>query len=166
VEAARPHEETFGPFLAGLGAMAMGATTYEWMLDHEQLLTQPEKWSGFFGEVPCWVFTHRPLPPVPGADVTFVEGDVRPVHEEMVRAAGAKNVWLVGGGELVGLFADHNLLDEIILDLAPVTLGAGAPLLPRRLLASWLELVDMSRNGQFARIVYRIRRAAGPHLTS
>ena len=49
----------------------------------------------------------------------------------MVEAAGGKNVWLVGGGELVGQFYDHGLLDELIVTIASVTLGAGAPLLPR-----------------------------------
>ena len=48
-------------------------------------------------------------------------------------AAQGKNVWLVGGGDLVGQFADQGLLDEIILGIAPVMLGAGAPLLPRHL---------------------------------
>jgi hypothetical protein len=49
------------------------------------------------------------------------------------------------------------LLDEILVGIAPVTLGAGAPLLPRRLSASQLELVDVSRTGQFARLTYRVR---------
>jgi dihydrofolate reductase len=75
-----------------------------------------------------------------------------------VRAAGGKNIWLVGGGDLVGQFADAGLLDEILLGVAPVTLGRGAPLLPRRLTASELELVDVSRAGQFARLTYRVRR--------
>ena len=67
----------------------------------------------------------------------------------MVEAAGGRNVWLVGGGELVGAFADAGLLDEIQLEIAPVTLGAGAPLLPRRLLASDLSLVSLEGHGQF-----------------
>jgi hypothetical protein len=74
-------------------------------------------------------------PPVPGAKLTFVAGDVRPVHAAMRAAACDKNVWIVGGGELAGAFVDAGLLDELILGVAPVTLGAGAPLLPRR--TSW-----------------------------
>jgi hypothetical protein len=54
---------------------------------------------------PCWVFTHRTLPAVPGADIVFVEGDVAAVHAQMADAAGGKDVWLVGGGDLVGQFA-------------------------------------------------------------
>jgi dihydrofolate reductase len=67
-------------------------------------------------------------------------------------------VWLVGGGELVGQFADAGLLDEILVGVAPVTLGGGAPLLPRRLTAADLELVDVGRDKQFVLLSYRLRR--------
>jgi dihydrofolate reductase len=148
----------FAAFFAGVGAMAMGATTYEWVVDHERLLDEPEKWRRFYGDTPCWVFTHRQLPTVRDASIRFVEGDVRPVHRELCDAANGRNVWLVGGGELVGQFADHGLLDEILVGVAPVTLGRGAPLLPRRLTAADLELVEVARDGQFARLGYRVRR--------
>jgi riboflavin biosynthesis pyrimidine reductase len=55
-------------------------------------------------------------------------------------------------------FADRQLVDEILLGMAPVTLGRGGPLLPRRLTASRLELVDVARDRQFARLTYRVRR--------
>jgi dihydrofolate reductase len=151
-------DDHFKRFFADVGAMAMGATTYEWVLDHEDLLDQPEKWHGYYGETPCWVFTHRTLPPVPGADIRFVKEDVRPVHQQMTEAAGDRNVWLVGGGELVGQFADCNLLDDVLVAIAPVTLGGGAPLLPRRLSAADLELVEVARDKQFVRLSYRLRR--------
>ena len=147
----------FGEFFAGVGAMAAGATSYEWMVEHLRLLDEPETWRRYYGETPCWVFTHRELPTVPGANLFFVQGDVGPVHEEMTRAAGDANIWLLGGGDLVGQFADQQLLDEILLGVAPVTLGRGAPLLPRRLTASRLELVDVGRNGQLAQLTYRVR---------
>lgn len=151
-------EDHFKSFFASVGAMAMGATTYEWVLEHEHLLDDPSKWPDWYGETPCWVFTHRDLPTIPGADVTFVHGDVRPVHERMTEAAGTKNVWLVGGGELVGQFTDHGLLDEIHLGVAPVLLGAGAPLLPRRLEASDLVLSSVDRGNQFVYLVYTVTR--------
>ena len=150
--------DNFREFFAGVGAMAMGATTYEWVVEHDDLLRNPEGWTKWYGDTRCWVFTHRELPAIPGAELTFVQGDVAPVHAEMVRAAGGQNVWLVGGGELVGQFADQGLLDEMLLGVAPVTLGGGAPLLPRRLGASQLELVDVTRQTQFVRLAYRVRR--------
>jgi len=145
-------------FVAEVGAIAMGSTTYEWILDHTGLLDDPSKWEY---EVPTWVFTSRDLPTVPGADVRFVSGDVAPVHAEMVSAARGKNVWLVGGGELVGQFHDEGLLDEIILGVASVTLGAGAPLLPRKITAPALRLLEVRQfGGAFASLRYAVQHPA------
>jgi dihydrofolate reductase len=151
-------ENPFAAFFAGIGAFAMGATTYEWILDHERLLENPAKWTAEYGDVPAWVFTHRELPPIPGANITFVQGDVRPVHEAMTAAAAGKNIWLVGGGELVGSFADAGLLDEVILGVAPVSLGAGAPVLPRRITSKRMRLTHMEQVGQFAYLTYAVGR--------
>jgi dihydrofolate reductase len=146
----------FAEFFGAVGAMAMGRTTYEWMLAHEKALDHPENWRQSYGDTPCWVFTHHDLPAIPGADIRFVSGPVRPVHEAMTGAAGDRNIWLVGGGDLVGAFADEGLLDELILQVAPVTLGAGAPLLPRRLPSSRLRLRAAERLGQLALLTYDV----------
>ena len=146
----------FGRFFADVGAMAMGATTYEWVLAHEGLLDDPGKWRGFYGDTPCWVFTHRDLPSVPAAALSFVQGDVGAVHERMVAAADGQNTWLVGGGDLVGQFADQGLLDEILLGIAPMMLGAGAPLLPRRLGADRLTLQGVEHDERFVFLTYRV----------
>ena len=90
--------------------------------------------------------------------------DVRAVHAQMTAAAGGRNIWLVGGGDLVGQFADHGLLDEIQLGVAPVLLGAGAPLLPRRLLSARLALAGVEHDDYFAYLTYRVtpEGATGP----
>ena len=149
-------DNPFGAFFAGVGAFAMGATTYQWVLDNDNLLDEPQNWHDMYGSVPCWVFTHRDLPPVPDANIFFVSGDVKRVHEAMTVAAQGKNVWLVGGGDLVGEFADQGLLDEIILGIAPVTLGRGAPLLPRRLTSQQLALTQVAQMGEFAYLTYAV----------
>jgi len=92
-------DDRFGPFIERIGAFAMGATTYEWVYDYEKLGDNPQKWRESYGDRPAWVFTHRELPPIAGASVTFVSGDVRPVHAAMTAAAGDRDIWLVGGGE-------------------------------------------------------------------
>jgi dihydrofolate reductase len=154
--------DMFGPFMAEVGAFAMGSTTYEWLIEQEDLVDHPEKWREWHGDMPCWVFTHRDLPVLGDAVIHFAQGDVRPVHEAMVGAAAGKNIWLCGGGELVGQFADHGLLDDMILGVAPVTLGAGAPLLPRRLSSSQLTLTSVEQVGQFAYLTYTVSRASAP----
>jgi dihydrofolate reductase len=105
------------------------------------------------------VFTHRQLPLVPGANLVFARGDVRDVHKQMMAAADGKNVWLAGGGDLAGQFADQGLLDEILLGVAPVMLGGGTPLLPRRLLASELTLASVEHDSRFVFLTYTLAAA-------
>jgi dihydrofolate reductase len=148
----------YGEFIAGVGAMAMGSTTYEWIIDHEFAGKDPAEWKWAY-DIPGWVFTHRQLPVVPDSGVEFTSADIANVHKEMVDAAAGRNVWIVGGGDLVGQFADVGLLDEVIVLLAPVTLGGGAPLLPRRI---ELRLEELGQNGDFAAARYSVvRRPAG-----
>jgi dihydrofolate reductase len=92
---------------------------------------------------------------VPGADIRFVQGDVAEVHAAMRAASDARNIWLVGGGDLVGQFADQGLLDEIFVSVAPVTLGGGAPLLPRRIVGR-MTLTGIERDRQFANLTYSV----------
>jgi dihydrofolate reductase len=136
----------YAQFIAEVGAMAMGSTTYEWILDHEFADKDQAEWKWPY-EVPCWVFTHRQPRVVPDAPIEFTSADVATVHAAMVGAAGDRNVWIVGGGDLAGQFADAGLLDELIVWIAPLTLGAGAPLLPRRI---ELRLEELAQNGDFA----------------
>ena len=144
----------YDAFIAGVGAIAMGATTYEWI--RARIGAGSEKWSY---TVPAVVFTHRDLPAVEGADLRFISGDVAAVHAELVAAAGGKDVWVVGGGDLAGQFADAGLLDEIVAAIAPVTLGAGRPVFPRR---HALRLTELARNGAFACARYAV---LGPRTT-
>lgn len=141
----------YDAFIAEVGALAMGATTYEWIQQHH-----PGQW--FYDDLPTWVFTHRELTPIEGANLRFTSDPVPEVHAAMSAAAGADNVWLVGGGELAGQFLDHDLLDEIWLKVTPVTLGAGAPLLPRRHTTP-MKLVSATPapNGTFTHLRYSLR---------
>jgi dihydrofolate reductase len=154
-------ETSYTAFIRDVGALAMGSATYEWMLRHAvgPAAARPEPWPY---QQPAWVFTSRTLPPVPGADIRFVRGDVLPVHRAMVEAAGGKNVWIVGGGELAGQFYDRGLLDELHVQVGSVTLGAGKPLLPRTITSPPLRLVSVRAVGTgFAELRYDVPRPPG-----
>lgn len=140
---ARDGPMAYDAFFKDVGAMAMGATTYQWVLDHS------DSWEY---DIPSWVFTHRDFPE-PEGDIRFTQADVASVHREMAEVAGDRNIWIVGGGDLVGQFHDAGLLDEVWVQFAPVTLGGGAPVLPRHV---ELSLDEVARNRDFACVRYSV----------
>lgn len=151
-------DTSYASFIAEVGALAMGSTTYEWMLRNAEHVTSSTG-SPWPYTQPTWVFSTRSLPSIDGADVRFARGDVRPVHAEMQRAAGTKNVWIVGGGDLAGQFHDAGLLDEMFVQVGSVTLGRGKPLFPRRVTSPALSLVSVRQVGSgFAELHYRVLR--------
>lgn len=150
------NDTSYPDFIAEVGALAMGSTTYEWMLRHAETVAA-ETGSPWPYTQPTWVFSTRSLPAVPGAKLSFVQGDVRPVHSAMRAAAGDKNIWVVGGGDLAGQFYDAGLLSEVIVQVGSVTLGKGKPLFPRRVTSPPLALVSVRQAGAgFAELRYQV----------
>ncbi len=118
-------QESYDRFLADVGALVMGSTTYRWILD------EGEPWA--YGSLPTWVLTSRAGLPVPdGADVRFVGGALPEVIPRIRESASGKDVWIVGGGPVVAQLGEADALDELLITVMPVTLGAGRPLLPWR----------------------------------
>jgi len=145
-----------GLFPVGATVMVEGSTTYEWVLAESDILNHPEKWREFHGDKPVFVFTTRDLPVPEGADIRFVSGSVTDAIAAIRDAAGAGDIWIVGGGDLAGQFFDAGLLDRIAISVAPVALDGGAPLFPRRVESDRLRLVSAEAVGQFARLVYDV----------
>lgn len=141
----------YDEFMRAVGAIVMGATTYEYLLRVE-----PNQWA--YGSLPVWVLTTRVLPGVAGANIRFYSGDVSGAHSEALDGADGKNVWVMGGGNVAAQFADAGLLDELLLTIVPVVLGSGKRLLPLAGATSPLELIDTTTfpNGAVA-FAYRFR---------
>ncbi len=137
-------------------ALVSGSTTYHWVVQHEEMLGQPEKWRQFFGDTPTFpdvaAASRVPDQRQRIGDRTCDEPDVGPGGHRQV--SGRENV--IGGGDLAGQFLDAGALDEIRLSVAPVALDGGAPLLTRNAGADRLRLVSASAYGQFARLVYSV----------
>ena len=150
------NETSYPSFIAEVGALAMRSTTYEWMLRHADKVASSVGSSWPYTQ-PTWIFSNRSLPLVEGKDIRIVQGDVRPVHAEMRAAAGSKNVWIVGGGDLAGQFYDAGLLNEIIVQIGSVTLGQGKQLFPRRVTTPPFRLISIRQVGSgFAELRYEV----------
>lgn len=113
------HDQDYGykDFLAGIDTVMMGRRTYE------QVLT--------FGDYPykniqSFVFS-RTHTGERDENVKFISGDI----EELVKVlkkGREKDIWLVGGSEIIQTFMDHDLIDEFIISIHPIILGEGIPL--------------------------------------
>jgi len=138
----------YDEFIKDIGALVMGATTYEWILANSV-----DKGEAWVYDMPAWVVSHREHRRVEGADLRFAQGDVAPIHDALVEAAGGKDVWVAGGGDLAAQFAEAGRLDEVICYIAPVTLGTGRPLFPRRF---DFRLEEVHQNRSFVAARYAV----------
>ena len=78
-----------------------------------------------------YVFSRRLAPASVPAGVTFVTESIG-AFAERVRAQAGKNVWMMGGGEIIASFLDEGAIDEFIISVVPTFIGEGIPLLAPR----------------------------------
>jgi dihydrofolate reductase len=81
-------------------------------------------------------------PPPPG--VEFVSGAIGPFVSRLREQPG-KDIWLMGGGDLIASFLDEHAIDEFVISVAPVFIGDGIPLIARRHRHVPLELRSVER---------------------
>jgi dihydrofolate reductase len=143
-------------FYSGTGALISGATTYEFILDH---LAEDGEWP--YKGKPYWVLSSRDLPVPEGedVDVRIVNAKVADLRDQMISAAGERNLWVVGGGNVASQFAHEGLLDEVLVTVVPVVLGAGKPLFDHRLPGGAMQLVGTRAfDTGMVELRYEIRR--------
>jgi dihydrofolate reductase len=124
-------------FYDGVGALVSGSTTYEFVLDNLPGDGWPYKGK------PYWVLSSRDLPAPDGEDidVRVANAQVIDLYDEMADAAGERNLWVVGGGNVASQFVAVGLLDELVVTVVPVVLGAGKPLFDDRLPGGAMQLL-------------------------
>src|SRR5690625_1925303 len=108
----------FSEFYDTVDTILMGKRTYDWVMNQD-LKEFPYK------DKKCFVFTRSFTEHT--EDVTFVNGDLADFVNEL-KSEDGKNIWMVGGGELLHSFMQEKLVDELIITVAPTLLGKGIPL--------------------------------------
>lgn len=116
--------------IANIGATIMGRNMFgggpgPW--------SRTEPWTGWWGSNPpfhhpVFVLTHHPREPLTmegGTSFTFVTEGSRSALEQARRAAGGKDITLAGGAQTAQQYLSAGLVDEMLLHLVPVLLGAG-----------------------------------------
>jgi dihydrofolate reductase len=112
-------------FYPTIDTILWGRKTYDWLLNYYK--ARGRKRGMFDTKLANYVFSRRPPRPVaPG--VEFVSEPVK-VFAQRLRAAPGKQIWMMGGGELIASFLDAGEIDEFDIHVMPVFIGKGIPLI-------------------------------------
>jgi dihydrofolate reductase len=143
-------------FYEGVGALVSGSVTYEFVLGH---MAEGDEWP--YKGKPCWILSSRdlPVPDGDGVDVLIVDAKIAELHDEMIAAAGERNLWVIGGGNVASQLADEGLLDDVLVTVVPVVLGDGKPLFDRRLPGGPMQLTGTTTfDSGMVELRYEIKR--------
>jgi len=105
---------------------------------------------------PFFLLTHRPLEP-PDPDVTILSGDIGDAVATALRAAGGRNLEILGADVAAQCLA-RGLVDEILVYVLPVLLGDGIPFSAPGLARVDLEPISSTRSGEATILRFRVRR--------
>lgn len=139
----------YGAFMQTVGALLMGRKTYDVVAGFSG------EWP--YGDHPVLVATHRPLAPKVSS-VAAVNGSIDKLVKDALWAAGGKDVYL-DGGNLIRQALTAGLVDELIVTLAPIILGAGRPLFagtPQRIPLQFYASHPLA--GGMMQLTYRLPR--------
>jgi dihydrofolate reductase len=134
----RPTPEGFygmNAFMRSIDTTLLGRKTYEVSLRME---------AKFDSKSPTIVFSRHAPPADAPSGVEFVNGAIGPFVSRLREQPG-KNIWLMGGGELIASFLDEHAIDEFVISVVPVFIGDGTPLIARRHRHVPLDLQSVER---------------------
>lgn len=85
--------------------------------------------AGIAGTPPFYVVSHSVPDNVRlGLRFTFVTDGLEAAIDQARTAAGTRDVFVMGGGDVVRQCVDGGFADELRIHLAPIVLGSGTPL--------------------------------------
>ncbi|MCT8136908.1 dihydrofolate reductase [Anaerobacillus sp. CMMVII] len=139
----------YSEFFETVDTIIMGRRTYDWIMRYEK------------GDFPyrnknCFVFSKAPKRET-NPDVEFVNEEVGQFTDKLKRAVG-KDIWIVGGGELMHSFLKEKLIDELIITIAPRLIGQGIPLFKAADYQLDLSLIGTRRFNQFVELHYKVQK--------
>ena len=134
----RPAPEGFygmEAFMKTIDTKVLGRKTYDMSLGMG---------AKFEPKSPTIVFSRQPPPADIPAGVEFASGAIGPFVSRLREQPG-KDIWLMGGGEIIASFLDEHAIDEFVISVVPVFIGDGIPLIARRHRHVPLELQSVER---------------------
>ncbi|GEM04228.1 dihydrofolate reductase [Halolactibacillus miurensis] len=138
----------FSEFYDTVDTVLMGKKTYDWVM-RQDLEAFPYKGNA------TYVFTRSMVEDTD--NVSFMNKDIESCVHQLKNKDG-KNIWLVGGGDLVQSFLQAKLIDEIIVTVAPTLLGKGIPLFKKQDVSVDLELKGVRNFNKFVELHYEVKK--------
>jgi dihydrofolate reductase len=124
----RTVDYSMGAFYRTIETILWGRKTYDWVLGYHSARGRK---GGMFDKKPAnYVFSRKP-PKRVAKGVEFVSEPVKAFAQRLRRRPG-KNIWLMGGGELIASFLDAGEIDEFDIHVIPTFIGEGIPLVAPR----------------------------------
>jgi dihydrofolate reductase len=149
----RPKPEGFygmGDFMRTIDTKVLGRKTYE------EALKLGATFDAADGRT--IVFSHQAPPAGLRRSIEFVNEAIGDFVQKL-KAQPGKDIWLMGGGEIISAFLDAKAIDEFVISVVPVFIGDGIPLIARKHRHVPLELVSSERfDDGLVQIRYRVVR--------
>jgi dihydrofolate reductase len=126
----RPRTVDYGmrEFYPTIDTILWGRKTYDWLLNYHRRHGKTK--SLFDTKLANYVFSRTP-PKRARPGVTFVSESVK-TFAQRLRSTPGKQIWMMGGGELIASFLDGGEIDEFDIHVIPVLIGEGIPLVAPR----------------------------------
>lgn len=153
----RPHTDDYGmrKFYQSIDTILIGRKTYDWALAYQK--KSGSKRSVFDKNVTNYVFSHKP-PSTIAKEVEFVSEPIK-AFAQRLRASSGKNIWMMGGGEIIASFLDVGEIDEFDIHVIPTLIGEGIPLIAPRHRDVALQLLSVEKYPDSAvRLRYEVVR--------
>jgi dihydrofolate reductase len=127
-----------GEFFRSVDTILWGRKTYEMALAYKQ---QGKMSAPFDPKLKHYVFTRTLRRSEAASGVEFVDEPVKPFAQRL-RGCTGKNIWMMGGAGIIASFLDEGEMDEFEINMIPVFIGEGIPLIAPRHRNVLLELVS------------------------
>ncbi|MEK4425510.1 dihydrofolate reductase family protein [Solibacillus sp. FSL K6-1523] len=138
----------YSAFYDTVDTVLMGKRTYDWIKENMS--------DGFpYLDKQCYVFSRSAQGE--NEEVTFIQDDILNFTNKLKEQDG-KNIWLVGGGELLHSFIKEKVVDEFIITVAPTIIGNGIPLFKEHEFNLELSLKGIQQFNQFVELHYEVKK--------
>jgi dihydrofolate reductase len=137
----------YSEFYETVDTILMGRRTYDWIMEQAEDFPYPNK--------ACYVFTRSTITQ-DTEHVRFIHDAGKDFVNELKMQPG-KNIWIVGGGELLTMFMKEQIVDEVTVTVAPVLLGSGVALFKEGDYKADLLLKGTRTFNQFVELHYEVK---------